>query len=482
MKDGDEQALGSYGLRGLRLAIAGAASAALVLAGPAFSQATDPNAIPDGWTAQGMEPVGYVDLDAIRTFKLGLKQVGERWFLFVGEGGSSIQERTGFRVVDVTDPANPVSVVHIPVPVGDGQITLNGNLLIAGMQLPFPPPEAGGSIEYPYNNAPAEPTALASFFDISDPTQPRKLTDWVTPGWATHRNSYPGGKYAYMAAWVPGYRGQSILVTLDVSDPSNPREVSRWWMPGQREDETEVPPPSGYHGAPILSADGKMLTLGYTPSVVNLDISDPANPKLIGRLDFSPLAALGTQAIHSVVPLSGTLLHVSTEPSRQGCGRESLPFAAIVDNADPAKPYLLAYYPRPVPEPETGLKSFCDKEGRFGPHNVVTELHQDAVKQTAPLVFMTYFNAGLRVYDTRDPFMPKEVGWFLPKIGPWSEGQRGPEDVIADTRGNIFASDGRAGGIWVLRYTGPQPGPRVQRPAPAALTAPTPAAGGPTAR
>jgi len=442
----------------LRVAfMASLAAGGLMIASPASSQAVDANAMPGGWTSQAVEPIGYVDLDAIRTFKLGLKRVGDRWFLFVGEGGSGIQERTGFRVVDVTDPAKPRSVMHVPVPVGDGQITLNGDLLIAGTQLPFPPPAAGGSIEYPFKGAPAEPTALASFYDISDPSRPKKLSDWVTSGWATHRNSYPGGKYAYMAAWVPGYRGQSVLVTLDVSDPSKPREVGRWWMPGQREDEPEVAPPSGYHGAPILSADGKMLTLAYTPSLVNLDISDPANPKLLGRLDFSPLAELGTQAMHSVVPLTGTLLHVSTEPSRQGCGNESLAFAAVVDNADPAKPKLLSYYPRPVPAPESGLRSFCEKEGRFGPHNVVTELHQEAVKQTAPLVFQTYFNAGLRVYDTSDPYVPKEVGWFLPQIGPWSEGHRGPEDVIADTRGNIFVSDGRAGGIWVLRYTGPEP-------------------------
>jgi hypothetical protein len=434
------------------------AVAGLLAGSPASSQESHANDIPPGWTAEAVEPVGYVALDAVDAFKLGLKRVGERWFLFVGEGGVGVEERTGFRVVDVTDPTRPRSLVHVAVPWGSGQITLNGNLLIVGRNLPLPPPSAGSSMEHPFKGAPpAVPTALASFYDISDPARPKKLSDWVTDGWATHRNGYPGGKYAYMSAVVPGYRGQLVLVILDVSDPTAPREVGKWWMPGQREDEPEAAPPSGYHGSPILSKDGKMLTLGYSPSVINLDISDPANPKLIGRLDFSPLAEVGAQAIHSVVPLNGTLLHVSTEPFRQGCGKESLPFAAIVDNADPAKPRLLSYYPRPVPAPESGLKSFCDKEGRFGPHNVVTELHQDGVKQTAPLVFQTYFNAGLRVYDTSDPYMPKEVGWFLPQIGPWSAGDRGPEDVIADTRGNIFVSNGHVGGVWVLRYTGPQP-------------------------
>ena len=444
------QAVGLQNAAAICLAVAG-----LLAASPASSQAAVANHMPKGWTSHAVEPVAYVALDSIEAFKLGLKRVGERWFLFVGEGGIGIEERTGFRVVDVTDPSQPRSLLHVAVPGGNGQITLNGDVLIAGKHLPLPPRSAGSNMEHPFKGAPAAvPTALASFFDISDPTQPKKLSDWVTNGWATHRNSYPGGKFAFMSAWLPSYRGQSVLVILDVSDPTHPREAGRWSMPGQREDEPEAAPPSGYHGPPILSEDGKMLTLGYSPSLINLDISDPTNPRLIGQLDFSPLAEVGTQAIHSVVPLTGTLLHVSTEPFRQGCGNESLPFAAIVDNADPAKPRLLAYYPRPAPAPESGIKSFCEKEGRFGPHNVVTELHQDDVKQTAPLVFQTYFNAGLRVYDTSDPYMPKEVGWFLPQIGSWSAGHRGPEDVIADTRGNLFVSDGHAGGIWVLRYTG----------------------------
>lgn len=409
-------------------------------------------ALPTGWTAHNVTPVAYARLQSSRTFKLGLKRHGERWYLFVGEGGGGVSTGTGVRVVDVTDAAHPVSVAHVPVEQGDGQITLHGNLLIAGRQQPFPPPSAGGSIEYPYKGARAEPSALATLFDISDPTKPRRVSDWIANGWGTHRNGYPGGRYAFMSAWIEGYRGQSVLVILDVADPAQPREAGRWWMPGQAENETETRPPSGYHGPPILSADGRMLTLGYTPAVLNLDISDPARPRVIGRLDFAPLAPVGTQAIHTVAPLGGTRLHVSTEPSAPGCTSESAAFAAIVDNADPAHPRLLSYYPRPRPAPTSGLKSFCDKEGRFGPHNVNTELHQDGVAQTAPLVFMTWFNAGLRVFDISDPTAPVETGWFLPKIGPWSEGKRGPEDVLVDTRGNVFTTDGREGGVWVLRY------------------------------
>jgi hypothetical protein len=416
------------------------------------SSAAD-SALPSGWSARKVQPIAYAAIGSPRAFKLGLQRKDDRWYLFVGEGGGGVLDGAGFRVVDVTDPYSPKAIARVPVEAGDGQITLHGNLLIAGRQLPFAPPSAGGSIEYPFRGAVVASNALASLYDISDPAKPRKLSDWIAEGWGTHRNGYPGGRYAFMSAWIKGYRGQSILVILDVSDPLHPKEAGRWWTPGQSEMEQAVAPASGYHGPPILSDDGRMLTVGYTPAVVNLDISDPGKPSLIGRLEFSPLAAVGTQAIHSVVPLGESLLHVSTEPSAPGCGKESAAFAAIVNNSDPVHPTLVSYYPRPRPQPGTGLRSFCDKEGRFGPHNVNTELHEDGVLQTAPLVFMTYFNAGLRVFEISDPHAPVEVGWFLPRIGKWAEGHRGPEDVLVDTRRNIYVSDGREGGVWILRFS-----------------------------
>jgi len=74
-------------------------------------------------------------------------------------------------------------------------------------------------------------------------------------------------------------------------------------------------------------------------------------------------------------------------------------------------------------------------------------------------VYVTYFNAGLRVYDIQEERAPKEVGWFLP---PDPQVRRGPlpktglvtqsEDVVVDARGNIFVSD-KNHGVYILRHT-----------------------------
>ena len=78
----------------------------------------------------------------------------------------------------------------------------------------------------------------------------------------THRNGYPGGKYAYLSAVMPGYKG-NILVILDVSDPKNPKEAGRWWLPGQKEGEPPLPGPTGFHGPPII--DGHTRLSGLRP-------------------------------------------------------------------------------------------------------------------------------------------------------------------------------------------------------------------------
>ena len=418
--------------------------------------------LPAGWQAHNVEPLAYLSLEGPNAFKLTLKKTSGRWYLYVAQGPGP---NAGFNIVDVTDPRRPVLMKTVIVPNGVGQITHHGNLLIvaqggamraevlAALRADvIPRPELFDS---PFEGA-APTRDLATFFDISDPVDPKKLSTWNAPGWATHRNVYPGGKYAFMSAWVPGFKGQATLVILDVSDPTHPRQVGHWAQPGQADGEPDRPSPNGYHGPANISSDGKTLTLGYTPSLVTLDIQDITRPRLIGSLEFSPLAKVGAQAIHTVLPLGNGIVHVNTEPFAGGCGAESLPFAAIVDNREPKDPKLLSYYPRPVPPPGSGTASFCDLGGRFGPHNVNGETHLEEAEQPTSTVYMAYFIAGLRVYDVSTPTNPVEVGWFMPagKYGSRLGGPKGMEEVFVDTRGIAYVTNGSEHGLWIVRYFG----------------------------
>jgi len=438
----------------VKIAVAGA----VLGTGPVVNAASP---LPAGWQASNMAPVGYLALPGPRAFKLSIKQAGGRWYLFVAEGGGAAElsrEGRGFHVVDVTDPAQPKLVATVPIANASGQLTHHDNLLIAGIQNPYeesnPHPR-----EAPFAKQTPGTHDLAVFFDVSNPAQPKEISRWRTRGWATHRNVYPGGKYAYMAAWIEGYKGQAVLQVLDVSDPAHPKEVSTWWQPGQKDGEPGRNPPNGLHGPVTVSPDGKMLTMAYAPGIVNLDFSNPAKPTLIGRLDFAPLPDVGAQSMHTGLPLGNGMVHVSIEPAAPGCS-ESAAWAALVDNRNPKQPRLVSYYPRPAPPPGATYKSFCEKGGRVGPHNVNAEVHLPDAQGPGDLIFMTYFTAGVRAFDISDPASPKETGWFLPKIGTWESGARGPEDILVDTRGNIYASMGEESGIWIMRYTNPA-GPQV---------------------
>lgn len=81
---------------------------------------------------------------------------------------------------------------------------------------------------------------------------------------------------------------------------------------------------------------------------------------------------------------------------------------------------------------------------------------------------MTYFSAGLRVVDIRDPFKPIEVGHYLPSATEntrYTE-QKGPlqgqnlekspltNDVAIDRRGYIYISDRAGTGVHIVKLKG----------------------------
>ena len=105
---------------------------------------------------------------------------------------------------------------------------------------------------------------------------------------------------------------------------------------------------------------------------------------------------------------------------------------------------------------------------KHGPVSLVTATlnqhqpqYQDILYQDENTVFITWFNAGLRVYDISIERQPQEIGYFIP---PDPLVQRGPlpktglvtqsEDVVVDARGNVFVSD-KNHGIYVLRFKRP---------------------------
>ena len=137
------------------------------------------------------------------------------------------------------------------------QMTLHDNIMVTGL-------EKSSLVWGADPNKPNDEGVL--IWDISDPINPRQLSHWKTGSTGTHRNSYPGGRYAYLSAAAPGY-SSNILVTLDISDPAQPKEAGRWWMTGQKDGEAKPVGPEGFHGPANISPDGKMASMAYSPAV-----------------------------------------------------------------------------------------------------------------------------------------------------------------------------------------------------------------------
>lgn len=437
----------------------------LAAAAPATSAFAD--SVPAGWKAENMAPVGFLGIEDRYAYKMAIKQYKGKWYIFTGYARKDPLPGQ-LVIIDVTDPANMKRVKKIDGPADNdmGQVSLHGDLLITSMARALTVYDTTHAINFMSEYQPETPPAGKSpnegikLWDVSDPTNPKELSHWETGAFGTHRNVYPGGKYAFLSASAPGYRGM-ILVVLDVSDPKHPKKVGQWAQfgqkPGEERDDHLIP---SFHGPAMVSPDGKTLIVGFTPDVVNLDISDITQPKLIGKVQMiGPFAYNVMQSVHTVIPYwDKKILYVSGEPKLANC-KEPLPLMAMVDNSDPKAPMMMSVFPTPRPPADSPWKNFCEKPGRLGPHNVNTEIHNPDVAPPSDLLHVAYFTAGMRVFDIKDPRLPTEVGWFLPAEPDHpTRSQSGmlqtsiSQETLTDARGNIFLME--SGGLWALKDTG----------------------------
>ncbi len=101
---------------------------------------------------------------------------------------------------------------------------------------------------------------------------------------------------------------------------------------------------------------------------------------------------------------------------------------------------------------------------RFGAHSSNESMAPVFHKK---LAFITYFNAGVRALDMRNPYQPKEVGYFIPAITEATEkrcfkidGQERcttaiqSNNVETDDRGYIYVVDRANTGMHILELTG----------------------------
>jgi hypothetical protein len=176
-------------------------------------------------------------------------------------------------------------------------------------------------------------------------------------------------------------------------------------------------------------------------------VSDRANPKLISHRDGAPPFGGGT---HNCLPLPDRDLLVVLDEAVLDHQEDGVKHIWVFDNHDKANPAVLATFPQPA---EADYKS---KGGHFGPHN----LHENrpGTFVSSDTIFTTFQNAGVRVFDIRDPRKPVEVGAWVPPA-PLRMMDHRPNrarviqsaDVFVDAAGLIYATDYNAG-LFILEH------------------------------
>lgn len=369
--------------------------------------------------SKGLRTVGQTDLGG---YGDGMQVLREGDAIYVGHAGSS---GAGTSILDVSDPADLRLVRQWMAPHGSHthKVQVAGGLLLVNHEQ-----FRGGE---PYS-------AGMAVYDLKDPFDPQQVGWFDSTGKGVHRIVWTGGRYAYVSAIPEGFNDR-IWMVVDMADPRNPVEAGRWWWPGQWVAGGERPtwPEGKRFAAHHALVEGDRAYLGYGDAgLVVLDVSDRSRPTKLSGLGWEP----GGDT-HTCLPLPGRgLLVVTDEVVTEGReGDEHL--IRVVDVSDETEPRVVGTCP---PPPE----AFYDRGLRFGPHNV--HENRPGTYRSADLVFATYFNAGLRVYDVRDSEHPVEVAHWVPET-PAGQQAAQINDVFVGADLDIWVTDRVNGGVYSLQ-------------------------------
>ena len=294
-------------------------------------------------------------------------------------------------------------------------------------------------------------SAGLAVYDLSRPQAPRQIGFLPVEGGGVHRCWYTGGRWAYVSALLEGFTDY-IFMTVDLADPTQPREAGRWWIPGMNLAAGERPswPETRRYGLHHAIVHGDTAYAAWRDAgLVVLDVADRAAPRLITHRNWSPPFGGGT---HNALPLPSRDLLVVLDEAVLDRQEDGVKHIWVFDNREPSNPVSIATVPQPAEA------DYVAKGAHFGPHN----LHENRPGSfvSSELLFATWQNAGVRVFDLRDPYRPIEVAALVPPPParlmdprPGREKIIQSADVFVDARGLIYCTDYNAG-LYILELDG----------------------------
>lgn len=439
--------------------------------------------------SKNMRLVGHHPMQGRSIYNGHVRKQGGRYIAYVGfhSGTSSagFPGRNGNAIVDVTDPRNPVFLVHIAPDAANAGARRGARSLqtCSGEEL------GTGDPNRVYMHREVQ-NATQEIWDVTVPESPKFVTNVGGPYNDTHKNWWEcstGIAYLTNSAREGDPQWNTRVMSIwDLSDPTDPMFIRNYiGLPGAqpgRDTEgrrmTDVHEPLYLDGRVYLAhgtrTDG-ILQILDNDELLNGSFNplDPSDEELlapvISRLDWPDF-----QGVHTAVPILGMelpefagfgannrdMLVAVNESTRNECTEDMHQMVYMVDITDPAHPIPISTYF--VPE---ASGNFCSRGGRFGAHTTQWNIREENYR--GRIIWVSYFNAGVRGVDIRDPYNPKEVAFYIPAVTE-NTTERCVEingvdrckiaiqtnNLDVDDRGFIYAFDRANTGMHILEPTG----------------------------
>jgi hypothetical protein len=345
-------------------------------------------------------------------------------------------------------------------------------------------------------------------YDVTDPSKPMFLTTVVEDLTGTHKSWWEcdtGIAYLVGDKRDEGWRGGRHVKIYDLSDPTNPVYIRDFGLLGSQPGATShtgVQPGIGIHGLISAGPERNRVYMAYGSGrngVLQIldrkklltEFTNPLNPTTeemlapeVGHVVMSP-----DNGAHTTMPVFGVpipayqghsvlqtrdLVIITSEQGRgdhcnpgPGGDRPAPHLAFLVDVTNEATPWNLSTF-----HVDERSGDFCGKGGRFGAHAGTESFYPPYYGK---LAIFSWFNAGTRVFDIRNPFDVREIAYFIPAVNQNTmsfcvDGISHPDgdpaitpactkviqtnNVEIDDRGLIYSADRAGSGLHIMRLTG----------------------------
>ncbi len=351
---------------------------------------------------------------------------------------NALDANAGVNVLDMSDPTNPVLTTRLVTPA---MLSPHESLVVS---------QQGGVLAAVLGN-PAFYPGVVDVYDLAEDCRNPVLRSSALVGFLGHESGIsPDGKTFFSAS-----PGTPTLTAVDISQPLLPQVL---WT-------------SNYtsHGLSI-SADGNRayLASGNDHGVLILDISQIQSRQPDPQVREVSSISWDNQTIpQNAIPFTRDgkpfLLEID-EYSTNGAGGSvafhgsTVGAGRIIDISDETQPVVISDLRLEVHQPENRDEIANDPgaqlpiQGYAGHYcNVPTRVDPD-------IAACSMIISGLRIFDIRDPYNPREVAYFNapvnPRITPIFEASNWAmsSPSFVPERKEIWYSDGYSG-LYVLRVT-----------------------------